>query len=168
MMVYTLRQEQIIGREIKEVFSFFERPENLCKITPPKMKFDILTPQPLEMRTGAVFDYVVNIMGVNQHWRTLIERYNPPHSFIDIQLNGPYRLWHHTHEFEEHAEGTLIRDTIRYVLPFGFIGRIVHPLIVRPQLERIFSFRRKAIDIIFPAETMIQNSANDSISPLHG
>lgn len=162
MKVYTLQKEQIVPRARNDVFAFFERPKNLCRITPPKMKFDILTPQPLEMRTGAVFDYVVNIKGINQFWRTLIEKYDAPYSFVDIQLRGPYRLWHHTHEFEEHPQGTLVRDTIRYVLPFGFVGHIFHSLFVRPQLEAIFDFRREAIETIFGTGNTGNTTARNS------
>lgn len=168
MKIYMLRREQIIHRSLDEVFAFFERPDNLADITPPKMGFNILTPQPLEMRAGAVFDYVVTIMGINQFWRTLIEQYDPPHSFVDIQLSGPYRLWHHTHQFESHEQGTLVRDIVRYILPFGPVGRLAHPLVVRPQLERIFTFRNRAIDAIFPIPEINHNMSGNSVPRRQG
>jgi ligand-binding SRPBCC domain-containing protein len=94
------------------------------------------------MRAGTEIDYRLRIHGVPLRWRTRIESWQPERRFVDVQLRGPYRLWHHTHEFEEVAGGTLCRDVVRYAVPGG---RLVDRLFVRRDVERIFEFRRRAL-----------------------
>lgn len=149
MTYHTLERSQVIPRPLREVFAFFASPENLAKITPGTVGFEILTPSPIVMQTGAVIDYTIRVFGIRQHWTTLITDYTPPHGFVDVQLKGPYRFWHHTHRFEEVAEGTRVIDRVRYVLPFGPLGRLVHAAFVRRQLDGIFDFRRLAIEEYF-------------------
>ena len=149
MKTYTLKREQLIRKPLEEVFSFFENTENLARITPSNLGFKILTPLPIHMKTGTLIDYTINIFGIGVHWRTLISDYNPPHNFTDEQLKGPYTFWHHRHEFISSSDGTLIRDTVAYALPFGMLGRLVHALLVKRQLRQIFDFRTSAIKNIF-------------------
>lgn len=149
MKIRDLITEQHVSRHRDEVFAFFDRPENLARITPRWLDFRILTPQPLTMREGAVIDYLIRLGPLPTRWRSIISVYDPPHRFVDEQLMGPYSFWHHTHEFAEIPGGTLIRDHVRYLLPFGFLGDVAHALMVERQLEGIFAHRRKAIDRMF-------------------
>lgn len=151
MKTYTLHREQFVGRPLEEVFAFFSRPENLARITPASMGFEIITPSPIEMRAGALIDYTVKTWGIPVRWTTLIAEFVPPLRFVDVQLKGPYSFWHHTHRFEAVAEGTRITDEVRYALPFGPIGRLAHALIVKRQLERIFRHREVVIEHLFGA-----------------
>jgi ligand-binding SRPBCC domain-containing protein len=149
MKVYSLYKQQLVRKPLQEVFSFFERPENLGRLTPKDLKFSILTPSPIRMRSGALIDYTIRLLGVNVRWSTLITDYEPPNRFVDEQLKGPYSYWHHTHTFRETEDGTWIMDEVRYVLPFGPLGRIFHRLFIRRMLEKIFSHRASVIDSIF-------------------
>ena len=148
MKVFTLHRTQRIRRPRSDVFAFFEQPENLARITPPSMGFEILTPPPIIMKEGAVIDYRVRIFGLSRHWRTLITAHDPPHRFVDEQLAGPYRFWHHTHTFEDDGDATVITDDVRYVLPFGPLGRLAHALVVRRQLDKIFAYRERVISTL--------------------
>lgn len=149
MKVYTLTREQSVSRPLDEVFGFFSRPENLARLTPDSLGFIVLTPSPIEMKAGAVIDYTIRVLGFRRHWRTLIESYDPPHRFVDIQLKGPYILWHHTHSFSKTGTGTLIRDDVRFVLPLGVLGRLAYSLLIKRQLDRIFKYRSKVISEVF-------------------
>ena len=71
--------------------------------------------------------------------------WEPPHRFVDVQMRGPYKVWHHTHTFERDGDGTLMRDTVRYALPFGPLGELARRAFVARDLARIFDFRRDAI-----------------------
>jgi ligand-binding SRPBCC domain-containing protein len=142
-------REQLVRRPRAQVFEFFSRPENLARVTPPRLGFTILTPSPVPMREGSVIDYRIRVHGLPLRWRTLITAYDPPTRFVDEQARGPYALWHHTHEFLEVPEGTLVRDTVRYRLPLGPLGRLVAGRLVAADLEDIFRFRRKAVEQAF-------------------
>jgi ligand-binding SRPBCC domain-containing protein len=143
--VYTLRRQQLIRRPIDEVFRFFEEPGNLTTITPRSVGFEILTPPPILMHSGTVLDYTIKIMGIPVRWTTLITDYEPPHRFADVALRSPYSLWHHTHTFIETEGSTLMTDEVRYALPFWALGRLVHSLWVRGQLQHIFDYRETVI-----------------------
>jgi ligand-binding SRPBCC domain-containing protein len=149
MKVHTLKREQTIARPLKEVFAFFEKPENLAKITPPSLGFKILTPEPIEMKAGTLIDYTVSVFGIPQRWTTIITEYNPPHRFVDTQIKGPYDFWHHTHSFSETEAGILIVDEVRYTLPFGPLGELAHIFAIEGQLNQIFNYRAKVIEKIF-------------------
>jgi ligand-binding SRPBCC domain-containing protein len=149
MKIYKLEREQVINKPIEQVFAFFEKPENLATITPPSMQFNILTPFPLDMKTGSIIDYAIKIFGFRIHWRTIIAGYDPPSGFVDEQLKGPYAFWRHKHQFEKIENGSLIRDKVNYALPFGYLGRLVHMIFVKRQLQHIFNYRSTAIKEIF-------------------
>ena len=149
MSQHTLHATQFIARPIDEVFDFFARPENLGRITPSGMGFELLTTE-TAMRAGLTIDYRIRpLLGIPTRWRTEISRYDPPTHFADIQARGPYRRWEHTHTFGAVDGGTLIEDDVVYELPFGPLGEIVHRLFVRAELRKIFRHRARTIASIF-------------------
>lgn len=130
----------------EEVFRFFADPANLERLTPPWLKFRILTPAPLPRGEGAIFDYRLKVRGLGLGWRTLIETWEEGRSFTDRQLQGPYALWHHTHLFEDlPGGGTRIVDRVRFRLGWGLLGKLVTALWVRRDVARIFQYRKATI-----------------------
>ena len=109
------------------------------------MGFNIITPKPIEMKEGAIIDYTVKILGVPMRWRTIISSYKKNEYFVDEQLKGPYSYWHHKHYFKVVDGGVMIIDEITYALPLEAFRLIVHPLIIKPQLNEIFDFRFQTI-----------------------
>lgn len=164
MKMYTLKKQQLIARPRDQVFRFFESPENLEKITPQAVGFNILTPRPINMQAGTVLDYTIRLAGLPVRWTTLISEYHPPCRFRDVSLRGPYSFWHHTHTFEEVEGGTLMTDEVRYVLPFGPLGQMVHALWVKRQLKRIFDFRAEVIEQLLE-ETPPGKPKSESTTP---
>lgn len=134
---------------LDDVFTFFSSARNLEAITPPLLRFQVLTPEPIVLGPGAELDYRLSVRGVPVRWTTIIETWDPPHGFSDFQQQGPYALWHHTHRFEAGDGGTWMEDHVRYALPFGIIGRLAHWLVVRRDVESIFDYRARKIDEIF-------------------
>ena len=121
-----------------DVFELFSDAFQLERLTPPWLNFRVLTPGPIEMQTGQLIDYQIRLHGIPIRWRTEISNWEPPYRFTDTQLRGPYRLWEHSHTFEELDGGTLVRDRVDYLVPGG---PIVNRLFVRNDLRRIFNYR---------------------------
>lgn len=140
--MYTLRREVWVPAKRDEVFAFFADARNLEQMTPHWLEFKILTPAPIVMRPGTMIDYRIRIRGLPIRWRTEIEVWNPPVRFVDTQVRGPYRRWHHTHEFVEVDGGTLCRDEVEY-WPIG--GAVVNFLFVRRDVRKIFDFREQRL-----------------------
>jgi len=143
--VHRLQREQYVDRPLADVFHFFAEAHNLERITPPWLSFTVLTPDPIEMRVGTLINYRLRVHGVPLRWTSRIEDWEPGRSFVDCQLRGPYGLWHHRHTFAEAGEGTVVRDEVDYAMPFGAFGDLAHPLFVRRDLERIFTYRHEAV-----------------------
>ena len=128
------------------MFAFFADAANLEAITPPWLRFRIVTPQPVEMRVGTLISYRLTLHRVPIAWLTRIEAWEPGVRFADVQVAGPYARWHHTHEFRpDGAGGTVMTDTVRYALPLGPLGEAARRLVVARDLERIFDFRRDRV-----------------------
>lgn len=151
MKLHTLTRQQFLDRPPEAVFPFFADPYNLEAITPPLLGFRVVSEGGIEMRVGTLIQYRLKLRGLSVDWLTRIEEWEPGVRFVDIQLAGPYRLWHHTHAFEERAGGTVMRDVVRYVLPAWPLGELAAPL-VRRELGAIFDFRRDAVARLLAAE----------------
>ena len=133
-------------RSRSEVFAFFADAANLQRITPDSLRFEIRSPQPIAMRSGATIHYQLSLFGLKFRWCTLIESFEPESRFVDVQTMGPYRSWRHTHTFSDAPGGTLVRDHVEYEVPLGPLGELANRLFVARQLRRIFDFRRTAIE----------------------
>ena len=137
--------EQWLERPVEEVFAFFSDANNLEAITPKQLQFHILTPGPIQLQAGARIEYQLKLYGVPVKWATLIESWEPPRQFVDVQLRGPYRVWRHTHRFAAEGTGTRIFDDVDYKLPFGPLGRLVEALWARREIGKIFNYRTGVI-----------------------
>ncbi len=152
--MYQLRTKVFIPYPLAEVWDFFSAPENLKRITPSSMGFDILTESSGKMYPGQMIAYIVRpLAGIPTKWVTEITHVREAAFFVDEQRVGPYRMWHHEHHFTPTEGGVLMEDIVSYQLPFGFLGRLVHPWLVKPKLKQIFGFRSEAIAQIFPGST---------------
>ena len=113
------------------MFGFFADAHNLEAITPPFLGFEVVTPKPIAMDEGTLIEYRLKLHGVRLNWLTRIDVWEPGVRFVDRQLEGPYRLWHHTHTFEPDGESTLMRDVVRYALPLGPLGELARTVLVQ-------------------------------------
>lgn len=148
---YVLESEALVRAPLARVADFFERPENLEALTPPFLRFRVLTPPPYVMRAGLELDYHITMRGLPLRWKSRISAYTAGHSFVDEALRSPYSYWRHTHTFEARGADTLVRDHVEYGLPLGPLGRIAHALVVRRDLERIFAFRGERMHALIAA-----------------
>ena len=161
MKEFTFQSETCVPRPLSEVFPFFAEPRNLQALTPPWLKFQVLTPSPIILRPGALIDYRITVHGLPIRWRTEITEWDPPHRFVDVQLSGPYTLWHHTHTFEERDGGTVCADRVRY-RPRG--GALIHWLFVRRDVQRIFQYRQQRLNELF-GSVVNKSVASGAIEP---
>ncbi len=130
----------------EEIFLFFADEKNLEAITPPWLNFRVLDKSTAELAKGTEIRYSLRVHGIPLRWRTKIVEWSPTAEFVDNQESGPYAKWHHHHLFEPLAEGTLIRDYIRYRLPLGRMGEIIACAFVRNDIRTIFDYRQKIIE----------------------
>ena len=149
MKVHVLEREQRLAQPPDEVFPFFSEARNLEAITPPFLHFRVLSQEPEQMGKGTLIRYKLRLRGIPIRWLTRIEEWDPSRRFVDTQLKGPYRLWHHTHDFEPDSGGTLMRDTVRYAMRAGPLGELIHGPMVAPDLAKIFDHRIERIEALF-------------------
>jgi ligand-binding SRPBCC domain-containing protein len=146
MAIHVLKREQFLPRPPQAVFPFFGDALNLEAITPPWLGFRVVTPESIDMAPGTLIEYRLRLHGVRLRWRTTIAVWDPPRRFVDVQLSGPYRMWHHTHDFSPTSDGgTVMTDTVRYAMPYGPLGALAHRVLVRRDVERIFDYRAQAV-----------------------
>lgn len=142
--------ETVIDRPLAEVFEFFSTAENLNKLTPQALEFKILTPLPIVMKQGALIDYKLKLSGIPFYWKTEISAWNPPYSFVDKQIKGPYKIWIHEHTFKEVNGKTHMRDMVEFLSPGWILEPIINALFVRKKVNEIFSYREKVLAELFP------------------
>ncbi|WP_267405194.1 MULTISPECIES: SRPBCC family protein [unclassified Chryseobacterium] len=147
-MKHQLYREQQLNCDIQTAWKFFSSANNLSEITPKDMKFIVLTKfENDKIYEGMIIDYFVSpLFGIKMKWQTEILKVDFQKSFIDFQKKGPYKLWHHHHEFIENENGVLMKDTVDYELPLGFLGEIAHTILVKKKLEDIFNYRYKILE----------------------
>jgi ligand-binding SRPBCC domain-containing protein len=145
LKVHLLEREQLVPVPPAEAFGLFADARNLEPMTPPWLRFRIVTPPPITMGSGTRIDYALRLHGIPIRWSAEIIAWEIGVRFEDVQRRGPYALWHHTHVFEQAEGGTMMRDQVRYALPLGLLGELAHVAVVRRDLERIFDYRREAV-----------------------
>ena len=148
--MYRLNYSQTVPITGSRAWDFFSDPANLAVITPPEMGFEITNGPVEKMYPGMIITYKVRpLLGIATTWVTEISHVNGQEYFVDEQRIGPYKLWHHQHHFKEVDGGTEITDIVDYALPFGFLGRLMHSLIVKRKLAGIFRYRNEKIKELF-------------------
>ena len=147
MKVYTLHKKQKLAISKSEAWSFLSNPKNLSLITPPEMKMTIIGGADRPMYAGQFLEYSVSpLLGLKTKWISEITHLTQGDYFVDVQVYGPYALWHHKHFINEIDNGVELEDLIHYKLPLGWLGQLAHPLIVKPKLEFIFDYRRQQLE----------------------
>ena len=144
---YLLKSSLTVAEPIDKVFEFFADAANLETITPEFLNFRVLSKLPIEMGVDALIDYKLQLYGIPFRWRTRIAEWDPPFRFVDQQIRGPYRQWHHEHLFREAAGGgTVCDDFVHYKVP---LGNLVNKFFVERNVREIFLFRQTKLCQMF-------------------
>jgi len=150
MKIYTLHKTQKLPISIQQAWEFFSSPKNLKTITPDYMGFDIISGADRSMYPGQIIQYIVTpVLGIKTKWVTEITHVIDQNFFVDEQRFGPYALWHHKHFIKPIENGVEMEDIIDYKLPFGWLGQIFQPFLVKPKLDEIFNYRRNKLIELF-------------------
>lgn len=150
MKIYTLHKKQNLPITIEQAWNFLSDPKNLNTISPDYMGFRILSGADRPMFAGQIIQYIVTpVLGIKTKWVTEITHVIDQHYFVDEQRFGPYALWHHKHFIKPIDGGVEMEDIIDYKLPFGILGQLAHPVLVKPKLEEIFNYRTKKLEALF-------------------
>jgi ligand-binding SRPBCC domain-containing protein len=140
---FQLMREQYVPFDQEATFAFFSDARNLELLTPPWLHFSVRTPGTIELRAGSRIAYQLKVHGIPVSWQSEITAWEPPHRFVDVQRQGPYRFWQHTHRFEALGAGTVMRDELVYAVPGG---GLVNRYLVAPDLRKIFDYRARQLD----------------------
>ncbi len=150
MKIYQLHKKQNLPISVDEAWNFLSSPTNLKAITPDYMSFDILSGADRPMYPGQIIQYIVTpVLGIKTKWVTEITHVKDKQYFVDEQRFGPYALWHHKHFIKEIDGGIEMEDIIDYKVPFGWLGQLVQPILVKPKLEEIFEYRTQKLEDLF-------------------
>ncbi|MDG0974284.1 MAG: SRPBCC family protein [Crocinitomicaceae bacterium] len=148
--MYQLKRTQFVKTDLQTCWDFFSSPKNLKVITPDYMGFDVLVDVPEKMYEGLMIEYIVKpLLGIPMKWVTEIKYVHDKEFFVDEQRKGPYKIWHHEHHFKEVEGGVEMTDIVSYEIPFGVLGKIAHPILVKRKLEEIFDYRFRKVEEIF-------------------
>ena len=159
MQLYQLRSKQYLPIRTEKAWSFLSDPANLKVITPDHMGFDILSGADRKMFPGQIIQYKVKpFPGYTTKWVTEITHVKEGSYFVDEQRFGPYDLWHHKHFIKEFNGGVEMEDVIDYKLPFGILGQLVHPFLVKKQLQQIFNYREQKLNLLFGSIEGMENT----------
>ncbi|WP_088323577.1 SRPBCC family protein [Polaribacter tangerinus] len=150
MKIYTLHKKQKLPISLDEAWAFLSNPKNLKVITPDYMSFNIISKIDRPLYTGQIIQYIVTpLLGIKTKWVSEITHIEEKKYFVDVQMFGPYALWHHKHFIKEIDGGVELEDIIDYKVPFGIFGRMIHPFLVKPKLEEIFGYRQQKLVALF-------------------
>jgi ligand-binding SRPBCC domain-containing protein len=151
MKVYTLSSSVLLQCTLDDAWDFFSSPENLNKITPPDMHFEILSDiKGVRMYPGMIIHYKVRpLLNLPLRWTTEITHCADRSFFVDEQRFGPYAFWHHQHHFEAVAGGVRMTDTVNYAIGFGMLGRLANAVYVARRLRQIFEYREQVVGELF-------------------
>ncbi len=150
MKIFTLHKKQKLPISLDEAWAFLCNPGNLSKLTPQEMNMKIISGADRPMYAGQVIQYSVTpLPGFKTQWVSEITQYKDKTYFVDLQLYGPYAFWHHKHFVHKIEGGVEMEDIIDYKVPFGILGRLLHPVLVKPKLEGIFNYRKEQLEQLF-------------------
>lgn len=150
--MYTLHKKQNIPITLDQAWEFLSDPKNLSVLTPKEMNMTIVSEADRPMYAGQVIQYSVTpVAGIKTKWISEITQYVEGKYFVDLQLYGPYAFWHHQHFIHEIDGGVQMEDIINYKVPFGVLGKLVHPFLVKPKLEQVFNYRKQQLTKLFGA-----------------
>ena len=151
MAVYSLKKTQFIPISLDAAWDFFSHPKNLAVMTPEYLNLKFTNElYGDEMYPGQVMTYNVRpVLGIPMFWMTEITHVMPKKYFVDEQRFGPYAFWHHKHFLKEVPGGVEMEDIIDYKIPFGLLGQLVHPILVKPKLNEIFNYRTQKLTELF-------------------
>lgn len=148
--MFEIKRTQKLSISIEDAWEFFSSPHNLKDITPDYLGFEIQGNLPSKMIEGLEIEYKIKpVFRIPMRWRSQLTDIHPPYSFVDTQLSGPYKYWEHTHKFEKNNGFTIVHDIVKYSLPLGIIGEIVHALYIKNKLKKVFNYRQQRLEDLF-------------------
>ena len=149
--LYSLYAKQTVAKDIDLLWDFFRKPRNLNKLTPEDVEFKITSGKSDDFYEGKIISYKIRpFKMINLNWVTEISQVKEGFYFVDNQIFGPYKMWHHEHHFKSNGDGTTdIIDKVKYKLPFYILGRLMHKIFIKRKLVNIFMFRQKQINNLF-------------------
>lgn len=167
--MYRFERSILVRAPLEKLYEFHLYTPNARLIQPWGMTVLDVT-QPDEVKVGAEVRLKIRAYGLTQNWQVRWAEVQPPaplvgetitvdlrHAYLtDEAIKSPFKSFRHRHEFTETEKGTLLRDSIEYEPPFGFLGKAIQPL-MHLQLEAMFYTRQRMTKRIL--EASLSNTA---------
>jgi uncharacterized protein (TIGR01777 family) len=132
-----------------DLFSYHAKPGALDRLIPPWENVTI-SQRPRSIEAGVEVLLRQRLGFFSLPWLARHTEYDPPHSFKDIQVYGPFKKWEHQHRFEElDCNRSKLTDSVDYSLkvvdrlPYtGCLGPAAHRWI-QAKLTAMFRYRHR-------------------------
>lgn len=131
----------LINCSIEELFNFHLDTKNLRNITPPDTKVVLENPN-FVAKEGEVLKLKTTKFFINTSWEVKIAKLEFPNILVDIALKSPFKYWEHSHVFEQIDGKCLMKDVVKYELPFGVLGSLFN-FFIKNELNNMFNYRHK-------------------------
>jgi len=149
MKVRVVKRTQTVPLPIEETFKFFSNPRIVEMLTPSSMRFRLVGEKLDSLKTGTVLNYRFYLYRIPIRWRIRIESADPPNSFVDVQLKGPFAHWRHSQTFlAAGKESTEVRDRYEFGLRFGRVGEFAYQMFVKAKIRQMFDYRANKMDML--------------------
>ncbi|MBB5805733.1 ligand-binding SRPBCC domain-containing protein [Saccharothrix ecbatanensis] len=101
------------------------------------------------LRPGDTVTWQATHFGLRWRMTSRISAFDPPRFFVDEQVRGPFKRWHHAHHFDPDGHGgTVMRDVIDFAAPLGPLGIAAERLVLNRYMPRLINLRNEHVKAI--------------------
>lgn len=129
----------IIPAPKSAVFEWLTRVKNWTTLKKSSVELKLVSPD-FPLQKGAEYEFELKRFGIPSIWAVKIEDFIPGEGFTEKQLIGIFQKFECKTELEDHGENqTKLTHIIKYETAFGIFGKLADDLILRKDLESLYT-----------------------------